>query len=148
MIKVLLAFFSLIFVTILFAFYQQLLLPAAKIDNHEFQLLIAKKGEDMQIGLSKYNKLDDGKAMVFIFEKPGFYRFWMKDMKFPIDIIFIKDNKIVTIYKNVPIPKDSISTLSIYSPSEPIDKVLETNSGISDKFGFKIGDKIEFKNIK
>src|SRR5216684_3115219 len=80
--------------------------PMAKINGHEFSLILAKDEKDKQIGLSKFSKIDKDKGMLFLFEKPDFYPFWMKDMKFPIDIIFIKDDKIVTIYGEVPIPKD------------------------------------------
>ncbi len=146
--KILLAFFSLIVVVIVFVLYQKLSSPVASIRTHEFQLLIARSETDKQIGLSKHNSLPEDKAMVFIFEKPDYYRFWMKDMKFPIDIIFIKDNKIVKIYENAPILKKSVTELPIYSPPEQIDKALEINAGLSKKLNFKIGDIVEFRNIK
>lgn len=148
MVKVLLSFALLIIVVLAFAFYQKKTDQIAKINSHEFQLIVAKSEEDKQIGLSKYDKLPQDKAMVFIFEKPDYYRFWMKDMKFPIDMIFIKDNKIVKIYENAPILKTPTNELPIYSPPEPIDKVLEVNAGISKKYNFKAGDTVEFKNIK
>lgn len=148
MIKIILsflAFFAIIFAAI---FYQNSNIPTAIIKNHNFKLLIAKNENDKQIGLSKYNTLDQDKAMLFVFEKSDYYRFWMKDMKFPIDIIFIKDNKIVKIYKDSPILKVPINNLPIYSPPEPINRVLEINAGISQKFGFEIGDSVQINNLK
>lgn len=147
MTKILLAFFSLIVVVLIFVFYQKLSSPTANIKTHEFQLLITRSETDRQVGLSKYNNLSADKAMVFVFDKQDYYRFWMKDMKFPIDLIFIKSNKIVTIYENLETPKSSKDSLPIYSPSEPIDKALEINAGLSKKFNFKIGDTVEFKNL-
>lgn len=147
MTKILFAFFSLMAVVVVFFFYQKLSSPVANIKTHEFQLLIARSETDRQIGLSQYNNLAAGKAMVFIFEKPDYYRFWMKDMKFPIDLIFIKDNKITTIYENLPIPKSSKDSLPIYSPSQPIDKTLEINAGLVKKLNFKVGDIVEFRNL-
>lgn len=147
MTKILLAFFSLILVVIAFVFYQKLSIPIADIKAHEFQLLVARSETDKQIGLSKYNNLAADKAMVFIFEKPDYHRFWMKDMKFPIDLIFIKGNKIVKIYASAPILKTSVHDIPIYSPDSPVDKVLEINAGLSKKFNFKIGDIVEFKNL-
>lgn len=146
--KVILSFLILIAVIIAFGIYQKQSESSVKIKNQSFKLLIAKTENDKQAGLSKYNSLPQDEAMIFIFENEGIYPFWMKDMKFPIDIIFIKQDKIVTIYKNVPSPKTSDGNLPIYSPSEPIDKVLEVNSGISQKDGFKVGDKVEFSNLK
>lgn len=117
--------------------------PTAEIRGHKFNLLVAKTDKDKQIGLSKTKTLLQDKGMIFIFDKPGIYSFWMKDMKFPLDIIFINDNKIVTIYKNLP-----INNLTIHSPSENTDKVLEINANLADKYGFSVGDTVIFKNLK
>ncbi len=65
--------------------------------------------------------------------------FWMKDMLFDIDMIFINDNKIVDIAKNMPKPKpwDWPAT---YSSKNPADMVLEVNAGLSDANNWQIGD--------
>lgn len=147
MVKILLTFFSLIVVVLVFFFYQKLSITTASIKTHEFKLLIARGETDKQLGLSKYDNLAVDNAMVFIFDKPDYYRFWMKDMKFSIDLIFIKGNKIVTIYENLPIPNPSNDSLQIYSPSQVIDKVLEINAGLSKKYNFKVGDAVEFRNL-
>ena len=53
-------------------------------------------------GLSIKNTLNESEGMLFPFDTPGEYSFWMKDMKFPIDIIWIDSNyKIVYIEKNL-----------------------------------------------
>lgn len=146
MIKIILAFAALIALTIMLFVYQNLTSPTATINNHTFNILIAKTEEERQIGLSKHSSLDKDKGMLFIFDKPSYYRFWMKDMKFSIDIIFIKDGKISKIVENAPTPKDD--ELNIYISQEPVDKVLEINAGISKKEKFKIGQEVDFKNIK
>lgn len=117
--------------------------PSAEIKNHKFQLVVAKSDKDKQVGLSKYNSLAQDKGMIFVFEKPGIYPFWMKDMKFPIDIIFISKDRIVTIHKNAP-----INNLTIYTSTENADKVLEINANLSDKYGFNVGDTVTFRNLK
>jgi len=117
--------------------------PTAEIKGHKFQMIVAKSDKDKQVGLSKYKEIPNDKAMVFVFEKADAYPFWMKDMKFPIDIIFIKDDKIVTIYQNLP-----INNLTIYPPTESSDKVLETNANISKKYNFSVGDSVKFNNLK
>ena len=65
----------------------------------------------------------------------------MRNMEFPIDILFISDGKIVTLYKNVK-PPISEQNLQLYSPSAPIDNVVEINAGLSDQYGFKEGDPV------
>ena len=121
--------------------------PTAKIGNYTFKLYIAKTAQDKELGLSKYKNLAKDMGMLFPFEKPDYYSFWMKQMKFPIDIIYIKDGKIVTIYKNVSPPKKAAEGLLIYKPQVPSNMVLEINAGLSDKYKFKEGDRVNLNNI-
>src|SRR3989338_9896472 len=121
--------------------------PTAKINNHEFKLQIAKTAREKEIGLSKYENLSKDIGMLFPFEKADYYSFWMKQMKFPIDIIYIKDGKIITIYKNVSPPKKATEGLLIYKPKIPSSMVLEINAGLSSKYNLKEGDKISINNI-
>src|SRR4030067_3505854 len=79
--------------------------PVAIIKNQRIDLLITKTQQDREIGLSKYKSIPNNQGMLFSFGKQGYYSFWMKDMKFPIDIIYISNDKIVTIYPNVMPPK-------------------------------------------
>lgn len=147
MIKIILAFSALILVVAGLFVYQKATTPAVTIKGHDFQLIIAKTEEEKQIGLSKHEKPDEDKAMLFIFEKKDYYRFWMKDMKFPLDIIFISDDRISKIVEDAKPPKSG-TELTIYPASEPVNKVLEINSGLSKKYNFKAGDKVEIKNVK
>jgi len=121
--------------------------PTAKINNYAFKLYIAKTLKEKEVGLSKYKKLSRDIGMLFSFDKSAYYSFWMKQMKFPIDIIYIRDGKIVTIYKNIDPPKSENESLSIYKPNEPSDMVLEINAGLCDKYKLKVGDKVNLNNI-
>lgn len=119
----------------------------AVVNNQEFKLLIADNDKSRQIGLSGKNSLDQKTGMLFIFPKKGKYSFWMKNTKIPLDIIFIDNNKIVHIAKNAPAQKDNQINLPIYTPPTEIDKVLEINGGLSEKFNIKNGDIVTFKNV-
>ena len=121
--------------------------PSVTIKGHKFKLYIAKNPKDQQIGLSKYNNLPQDYGMLFPFEKADYYSFWMKEMKFPIDIIYIRDNQIVTILKNVPVPKTKDESIPVYKPAQPADKVLEVNAGISEKYNFKEKDEVKYENL-
>lgn len=114
--------------------------PNVVINGHYFTVDVAKTDEQQEKGLSIYTKLPLDKGMIFPFEKPGFYGFWMKDMKFPIDIIYIGNNKIVDIFEKVPPPKSELESLPVLEPKSSSDFVLEINSGLSQKYKFKIGD--------
>lgn len=95
----------------------------------------------MAKGLSGHEPLSELEGMLFVFSSPGLHYFWMKDMTFPLDIIwFDADKKIVHIEKGLSpntYPKS-------YFSSEPSLYTLEVNSGFSDKFGLKIGDHFSF----
>jgi hypothetical protein len=81
--------------------------------------------------------------MYFIFDKPGNYGFWMKDMKFPIDIIWISGDEVVGIDENAePEPGEPLSDLKIYYPPREIDRVLEVNAGAAEKYNLKVGDTV------
>jgi len=93
--------------------------------------------------------------MLFVFEeKGGTVRyppvFWMKDMLIAIDIIWIDNDKIIQIDKNVQPPKTGVkdNDLAKYKPDNPIDYVLEVNGGYSDKNDIKEGDGVEIPNLQ
>lgn len=67
-------------------------------------------------------------GMLFVFSKKTKPIFWMKDMNFEIDIIWLSGNKIIGLEREVLPPNldDSEKSLQKYSPNEEIDFVLET----------------------
>lgn len=121
--------------------------PTITINNHIFQLLVAKTPKEKEIGLSQTSILSEDKGMIFPFDKPSYYSFWMKNMKIPIDIIYIQNDEIVTIIKNAKPPSDQNENLIIYNPEKPSDKVLEIRAGLSEEYNFKKGDKVKTENL-
>ena len=118
----------------------------ATVDNHTFKVNVAQTEKEKEIGLSDTKSLPDDYAMVFPFDQAGYYYFWMKNMKFSIDIIYIKDGKIVKIFTNVPTPQNN-QPPKIYVSGSPADKVLEIKAGLSDKYKIKEGDLVTLQNI-
>ncbi len=95
-------------------------------------------------GLSGRSELKENEGMLFVFAKSGTYHFWMKDMKFSIDIIWIsKDLKVVYIKKNIQ-PESYPETYGPGSSLESALYVLEVTSGFSEKNNLKTGDTIKF----
>lgn len=117
----------------------------ATIKDQTYKVTVVTTQQDQQIGLSKYSTLPQDQAMLFQFPKKDFYSFWMKDMKFPIDIIFIDGDTIVSIAQKVPAPKSAEDDLPLYQPDSPVDKVLEINAGLAEKNGYKKGDNVTIK---
>ena len=117
-----------------------------QIADQTFSVQVARTEVEKQIGLSETEVLGENDGMLFVFDKPDFYSFWMKNMKFPIDIIYIKGDKITTIIKNAS-PSSAPESLVIYQPKEESDKVFEINAGLSDKLNLKEGMTINIENL-
>src|SRR3989304_3097986 len=102
------------------------------------------------LGLSGHAPISDEEGMIFIFASDSIPHFWMKEMLFPLDMIWI-DNKgiIADIDKNVPKPSldTQNTTLPTYSSTQPIRYVLEVNTGFSDKYGVKLGDSVDLSQL-
>lgn len=98
-------------------------------------------------GLGGRDNLATNSGMLFNFPKEDKHSFWMKGMRFPLDFIWIKQMKVVDIIKNAEPPQQSQTdeTLPIYVPNQPVDSMLEVNSGFVDQHGIKVGDIVELK---
>lgn len=93
-------------------------------------------------GLSGRENLCENCGMVFVFGQESKHNFWMKDMNFPLDILYIQKDEIVEIFENVPILDDMGEIKEIF-PNQKADKVLELNAGWCTAHGVEVGDRIE-----
>jgi uncharacterized membrane protein (UPF0127 family) len=125
-------------VFLIFIVQQKTSTPYATIDNHTFFIEIAKTPAQQETGLAKYVSIERNFAMYFPFNHADYYSFWMKGMHFPIDILFLRNNKIVTVFSDIA-PKPDYQNY-IYKPVQPADAVLEISAGLTKQYGFKIGD--------
>jgi len=92
-------------------------------------------------GLSGRTGLRKGEGMLFVFEKPGIYRFWMKDMLFSIDIIWIDEwLRVVDTNENV----DPVSYPETFQAREPIQYALEVPAGFAKTNNIHIGTQVSF----
>lgn len=119
--------------------------PYLKINGQLIKVEIASGDQSRTKGLSDRLKLDPDTGMLFIFPVKNFYSFWMKDMRFPLDLIWISEDTVAEFIENAP-PEGS-NPQKIYIAPKPVNKVLEVNAGTVQKLNIQIGDKIEFKNI-
>lgn len=119
----------------------------AIINSTEIKLLVADDEKSKMIGLSNKRSLNKDTGMLFVFEEKGTHGFWMKNMKFPIDIIYLDDTTVVDIKKNVqPANKDAINP-EVYVPKAPSNRVLEVVAGVSDSLKITEGSQITFENL-
>lgn len=115
-----------------------------KIGEQEFRVEVVKDDLGRIRGLSGRKYLAQDQGMLFIFDTVGNHGFWMKGMKFPIDIVWVKGDRVVGFAENVPPePGKSIFTLKTYYPPEEVDQVLELNAGTVEKYNLQVGDSIE-----
>jgi uncharacterized membrane protein (UPF0127 family) len=98
-----------------------------------------------QKGLKDRESLPDGKGMMFVFSVSGQHGIWMKNMRFPIDVIWLKDGVIVDMAKNIqpPTQRTANEELDIYYPRMPANSIIEMSASTLDKAGVKIGDRIK-----
>src|SRR5579863_8318724 len=94
------------------------------INSHTFSVTLAQTEKDKELGLTIKSSLPQDQGMYFPFSSAGYYSFWMGNMKFPIDIIFIHNGKVVTIFSKAQ-PQDASKPAVIFKPTEPSNAVLE-----------------------
>ena len=111
------------------------------IRGHVFKTEIVATDNEKQKGLGGRKSICSDCGMLFLFDKPGRYAFWMKDMQFALDILWLRDDKIVFIEKNV-----APNFLGTMKPSLEASRVLELSAGNVDKFGIVLGDSVLIKN--
>ncbi|MFZ2149773.1 MAG: DUF192 domain-containing protein [Minisyncoccia bacterium] len=98
---------------------------------------VALSNEKLQKGLSGREGLGEDEGMLFVFENPGRYPFWMKDMNFPIDIIWIGEDLKVVYVKDNATPG---SYPESFDPGIDAKYVLEVVAGFSEKNNLKPGN--------
>ena len=98
-------------------------------------------------GLSGRSSMPELNGMLFVNEKPEFADIWMKDMRFPIDILWISNGTVVDMRENVlpPAAGESEDALPVYYPIRRVDFVLEVAAGFSAAHGVRIGDHVSIE---
>lgn len=109
------------------------------VDDQAFSVTVADTKEERQRGLSGVSELDDFSGKLFIFPESGRHGIWMKDMNFPLDILwFDNDLRLIHIEKKV----QPASYPTIFAPDTAARFVLEVNAGIADTLNVFIGDRL------
>ena len=102
-----------------------------KLNNKAISVEISDTDEERAQGLSGREDLALGTGMLFVFENPAIHGFWMKDMKFDIDIVWINEaGDVLGVEKNI--SPDTYP--EVFDPDEPVKYVLELKAGEADKY--------------
>jgi len=101
---------------------------------------LARTPEQQVRGLSGRPGLKAGHGMLFVYDRPQAVGIWMKDMRFPLDIIWIRAGRIVAIEKNAP-PLAPDGPNRVYTAIA--DLVLEVAAGLADRQKIRVGDSVQ-----
>lgn len=107
--------------------------------DHCFLAEVAKTQAQRTKGLMFRKSLAQDRAMLFVFDKPWLYNFWMKNCQIPLDIIWLDESyKVVAIRQNNP-PCPQIGDCPSINPNVSARYVLEINAGLSSQLGLTEG---------
>jgi len=144
--------FVVVAVLILGSFYFFLQKPAPtkyqgesliQIGETEIHVRLADTSAEHRQGLSGTKDLADGEGMLFVYDEPAKQGFWMKDMNYSIDIIWIDEkNTVIGIERDV---SPNTFPLVFSSPGE-VKYVLEVPAGFSARSNIEIGEILNFRH--
>jgi uncharacterized membrane protein (UPF0127 family) len=116
--------------------------PYIEINGTAITVEVAKTEAQRVQGLSGHEPLNDGQGMLFIFEDKVPRTFWMKDMRFALDILWIEDGTIVKISSNL--PPEGNEPKNRYRSDIPANYVLEVPAGWAERHHVTSGDRINY----
>ncbi len=106
---------------------------------------LARSSRERSLGLGYRDELEEGTGMLFVYEEPSTRSFWMKGMRFCLDIIWVEGGEIVGAAENAcPDPAGTPdSARARFSSPEPVRYVLEVPAGWLGGYGFGVGTPVE-----
>lgn len=125
--------------------------------NQELRIRVLDSQAEQELGLSHMKSLPENEGMLFVFAETKQYGFWMKDMHFPIDVVWLKkvpgDNQVTEgvrergelfVYEVVGLERGATpeSYPKVFSIPEPTDAFLEVNAGVVEASGVLVGARI------
>ncbi len=108
------------------------------VGDETIDLEVARTAEEQSIGLMYREYLPGDRGMLFPFETERQAKFWMKNTKIPLDMIFVREGEIRAIAENV--PPCTTNPCPSYGPSDLVDQVIELSGGRAEELGLEVGD--------
>lgn len=127
--------------------YENLDLPIRRIliGGQEFSVVVVREAEERAAGLSNVTNMGYYQGMLFEFDEPALYGFWMIDMLFSLDIIWLaEDGRVVHIEQSL--SPETYPT--VFRPGEPASYVIELNAGVVKDIGLEVGQYVPIKGIE
>lgn len=121
--------------------------PVVTLGSVPFRVELAITSQQRIQGLSGHPPIAPDEGMLFVFERAGRHSFWMKEMLFPLDMIWIDaECTVVHITRNAPpqAPEQALADLPRYGPTVPVLYVLEINAGEAESAAATVGSAVRF----
>lgn len=114
-----------------------------EIGNTTIRVLVAKSMYQQYRGLGKRDTIEPYDGMIFPFLLYGRQGIVMRDMRFPLDIVWMRDGVVVDLAQNVALePGAKEGEFMIYRPRADANTVLELSAGRAAELGITIGTEI------
>ena len=110
-----------------------------------FTVDVARDKQALVRGLSGREYIPEFGGMLFEFPRSDIYSIWMKGMRFPIDIIWLNNGRVVFLVQNAEPPEAGAPDIKLrtFTPSVDADKVLEVRGGTAKRLNIQMGDRAE-----
>ena len=113
-----------------------------RVGSHEVHAEVANTPAAQQKGLGGRKCIGPDQAMLFEFQKAGLLQFWMKGMRFPIDMVWLDpDRRVVWVERNV---SPDTYPMNFFNRGDPAQYVLELKAGNAKELGLKVGSTVSF----
>jgi uncharacterized membrane protein (UPF0127 family) len=117
-------------------------ITAVEIGGQVIKVELAESVSQQTIGLANREFLFSDQGMLFVYSDYQYPGFWMKGMLFPLDIIWLRDSKVIGWEKNIPVA--TTTNLQIYYPPDLVNFVLEVPAGLVDNIGLEAGSEVKY----
>jgi uncharacterized membrane protein (UPF0127 family) len=115
-------------------------------DKTVVTLEVARTEPERSRGLMHRASMPERAGMIFLFDRPGIYPFWMKNTLIPLDLFWTDtDGRIVWIAESLPPCK--ADPCPEYPPKAVASYVIETNAGFARRHGVKVGDVVTLRKL-
>jgi uncharacterized membrane protein (UPF0127 family) len=140
--KIIFAGIILILALMIYAYLNNFYSPKISFDGQPVFIDVAITPSQITRGLSSRPMMKNDHGMLFVFANRDYRPFWMKDMKFPLDFVWLDGTRVVDLTRNVPILTDG--TWTVIRPNAQVDRVLEVNAGTIDRLHITTASSVKY----
>lgn len=118
-----------------------------EVHDHIYAVVISDRQSQIVQGLS-LRKFIGADGMLFLFPQWQQPTFWMYKMRFPLDFVWIADNRIMQLDYNIPPPvslSSPTTTIAVVKPAQPVQAVIELPAGFLKEAGWQVGDEVRIR---